>query len=391
MNTICVVTSSRADYGILRPLIQRFYDDADINLIIVATGMHLCPEFGYSYREIEDDGFKISRKIDIQVSSDAAMGMSKTMGMALICFSEYFQEYRPDLLVVLGDRYEINAVCCAAFNNRIPIAHLHGGEVTSGAVDEEYRHAITKMSSLHFVSCEAYRKRVIQLGENPQVVFNVGAMGVENVINMPLLSIEDLSKNLQFTLAGRSFGVVTFHPVTLEEHTEIEQIHELMYALDVFPDMNFIITKSNSDAGSRKINQMWDKYGTTRGNCLVLASLGAKRYLSVLKYAALMIGNSSSGILEGPASKISVINIGDRQKGRIMAKNIICCKPEKDEIIRSMKQAMAPSFKKTAEDVINPYGNGDTSAKIIATIKEHLNGNKIKLKKEFYDVEFVIE
>jgi GDP/UDP-N,N'-diacetylbacillosamine 2-epimerase (hydrolysing) len=388
MKDICIVTSSRADYGILKPLISRLYNSSDISLSIIVTGMHLCPEFGYTYREIEADGFTIHKKIDVQLSSDSSSGMSKTMGMALICFAEYFEEHVFDLVIVLGDRYEIAAVCIAAFNRRLPIAHLHGGELTEGAIDNEYRHCITKMSSLHFVSCEDYRKRVIQLGEPPKMVFTVGALGIENVKNIELITIEELEKDLNFELKEKPYCVVTFHPVTLEQNTGKRQIKELMDALDEFPDMAFIITKSNSDAGGREINQLWDDYGSTKRNCLVVASLGVRRYLSALKYSSMMIGNSSSGITEGPALQIPTINIGDRQKGRIMAESIICCKPEKDDVVNAIKKALTPEFQDVSRQVINPYGDGNTSSKIVEIIQEQLNGNKIKLKKEFYDIEF---
>jgi GDP/UDP-N,N'-diacetylbacillosamine 2-epimerase (hydrolysing) len=316
--------------------------------------------------------------------------MSKTMGMALICFSEYFEETDFDLLIVLGDRYEIAAICNAAFNQKIPIAHLHGGESTEGSLDEGYRHSITKMSNLHFVSCEAYRRRVIQLGEHPETVFNVGAIGVENIKNIIPMTIEELVKDLQFDITNKKYCVVTFHPVTLEKNTEKRQIKELMDALDEFPDMSFIITKSNSDTGGREINQLWEQYGSTRTNRLVVASLGAKRYLSVLKYASMMIGNSSSGIIEGPALQIPTINIGDRQKGRIMAESIICCKPEKGDIVNAIKRALTKEFWDISKKVINPYGDGNTSSKIVEIIRDRLAADKIRLKKEFYDVEFKV-
>ncbi|GHV32174.1 UDP-N-acetyl glucosamine 2-epimerase [Spirochaetia bacterium] len=388
MKKICIVTSSRADYGILRPLISKLNICVDFSLSIVTTGMHLCPEFGYTYKEIENDGFTIHKKIDIQLSSDSSAGMSKTMGMTLICFAEYFEENKPDLLIVLGDRFEIAAVCCAAANQHIPIAHLYGGEITEGAVDEKYRHAITKMSSLHFVACEAYRKRVIQLGENPETVFNVGAMGVENIKNVPLLSIEELGKGMDFDLQNQSYCVVTFHPLTLEQNTGAKQVQALMDALDEFPSMRFIITKSNSDAGGREINRLWDEYGAARENCIVVSSLGSQRYLSALRHASMMIGNSSSGIIEGPTSGIPTINIGDRQKGRIMADSVICCNPEKDAIVQAMKKALTPQFRKPAKEVVNPYGDGNTSEKIMDILQDQLDGNKINIKKKFYDVEF---
>jgi GDP/UDP-N,N'-diacetylbacillosamine 2-epimerase (hydrolysing) len=388
MKNICVVTSSRADYGILKPLIGRLNDAPDITLFLVVTGMHLCSEFGYTYREIETDGFMIHKKIDIQLSADNQPGMSKAMGLALICFAEYFSENHFDFLIVLGDRYEIVAVCMAAFNCHIPIAHLHGGELTEGAIDDAYRHAITKMSHLHFVSCETYRKRVIQLGENPQTVFNVGAMGVENIQNVKLLPIEELAINLNFDLDNRKYCVITFHPVTMEEGTHTKQVRELMAALDNFSTMSFIITKSNSDAGGREINQLWDEYALARKNCLLVSSLGAKRYLSALKYAVMMIGNSSSGIIEGPASRIPTINIGNRQKGRIMADSIICCNPEKSDIVKAIKTALTPEFQKSVKQVINPYGDGNTSSKILEIIREQLDDNKINIKKMFYDIDF---
>jgi GDP/UDP-N,N'-diacetylbacillosamine 2-epimerase (hydrolysing) len=390
MSKICVITSSRADYGILKPLIEKLSNDSEISLLLVATGMHLCSEFGYTYREIEADGFSLYKKIDIQLSSDSPVGMSKTMGMALICFAEFFEENRPNLLVVLGDRYEIAGVCCAAVNRQIPVAHLHGGELTEGAVDDKYRHAITKMSSLHFVAAETYRKRVIQLGEDPQTVFNVGAMGVENIKSISLLRLDELEKDLYFPLKNREYAVVTFHPLTLEHNTGAEHIRELQNALDEFPEINFIITKSNSDAGGREINRLWDEYGTARKNCLVVASLGAKRYLSALQYASMMIGNSSSGIIEGPASRIPTINIGDRQKGRIMTGSIICCNPQKGAIVQAIKQALTPQFQKLAKEVVNPYGDGNTSSKIMDIIRDQLGKNRIDIKKKFYDIEFTV-
>jgi GDP/UDP-N,N'-diacetylbacillosamine 2-epimerase (hydrolysing) len=246
------------------------------------------------------------------------------------------------------------------------------------------------MSSLHFVSCEIYRKRVIQLGEQPKTVFTVGAMGIENIQNIILMKKEELGRDLQFDITNKKYGVVTFHPVTLEQNTEKEQIKELTDALDEFPDISFIITKSNSDMGGREINLVWDNYGAARKNCLVVASLGAKRYLSALKHASMMIGNSSSGIIEGPALKIPTINIGDRQKGRVMAESIICCKPEKDDIVNAMKKALTREFQNSSKYVINPYGDGDTSSKIVEIVRDQLKGNKIKLKKEFNDIEFEV-
>jgi GDP/UDP-N,N'-diacetylbacillosamine 2-epimerase (hydrolysing) len=385
---VCIVTGTRAEYGLLKPIAQKIMQNNHFELRLVATGMHLCREFGYTYTEIENDGFLIDRKIELQLSSDTNAGTAKSVGVGLISFTEYFNERRPDILIVLGDRFEIFSCVTVAVYMRIPIAHLHGGESTYALFDEFMRHSITKMSSLHFVSCEAYRKRVIQLGEHPGTVFNVGAMGIENIKSIIPMTIKELSKDLQFDLTNQRYCVVTFHPVTLEQNTEKRQIKELMDALDEFPDMLFIVTKSNSDAGGREINQMWEQYSSIRKNCLVVASLGVRRYLSALKYASMMIGNSSSGITEGPALKIPTINIGDRQKGRIMAESIICCRSEKDAIVGAIQRASTQEFQNISKYVISPYGDGTTSSKIMEIIRDRLENNKIKLKKEFYDVEF---
>ncbi|GHV86599.1 UDP-N-acetyl glucosamine 2-epimerase [Spirochaetia bacterium] len=385
---ICIVTGTRAEFGLLKPLIKKIADSDDMELRLVVTGMHLCNEFGYTCSEIEDEGIAIDRKIEMQLSSDTKTGMTISTGLGIISFAQYFENRYPDILIILGDRYEIFSCVIAASFVQIPIAHLYGGETISGVIDEFIRHAITKMSSLHFVACEAYRKRVIQLGENPQMVFNVGAMGIENVKNMSLLSIEELGKDLNIDMRDQSYCVVTFHPLTLEQDTGGKQVQALINALDEFPDMWFIITKSNSDAGGREINRLWDEYAAAKKNCLVVASLGVQRYLSALRYASMMIGNSSSGITEGPASGIPILNIGDRQKGRIMADSVICCNPEKDAIIQAMKKALTPQFRKIAKEVVNPYGDGTTSVKIMKIIRDQLTNNKIKIKKEFYDVEF---
>jgi len=385
MKRICIITSSRADYGLLKPLIQRLCEDADFDLSIVMTGMHLCAEFGNTYREIEADGFSINEKISIQAPGDSPGAMSKTMGNALYKFSEYFEKNKPDLLIVLGDRYEIMAVCCAAVNERIPIAHIHGGETTEGAVDECYRHSITKMSVLHFTSCEAYRKRVLQLGEQPDKVFNVGALGVENALNAPLLSIEALEKDLDFKLNDKPYGVVTFHPTTLENKSGISQIHELLSALDSFPDMRFIITKANSDAGGREINRILEEYCKKHDNCYITESLGMTRYLSAIKYADVIIGNSSSGILEGPAMKTPTVNIGDRQKGRVLADSVICAPPEHKCMTSAVKKALTPEFQVLVKYAENPFGNGKTSYMIYKILRDSLKEG-LSVKKKFYDI-----
>ena len=390
MKKITIVTSTRADYGLFKPLIKRLSEEKGIRLSIVATGMHLSSEFGLTYKEIENDGFFIDKKIDIQVSSDTNIAMAKTMGLAVISFSDYLLENKPDLLIVLGDRYEIMAVAMAASVLNIPIAHIHGGETTQGAVDEAYRHSITKMSQIHLTSTEAYRKRVIQMGEQPQTVYNVGALGVENIMRAPLMSLEELSDSMKFPLTEKEYAVVTFHPVTLEDGTVETQVNELLLALDEYRDMKFIITKSNADAGGRSINKILDEYAQKRDNIYLVTSLGLTRYLTALKYAAFMIGNSSSGILEGPASKLPTINIGDRQKGRIQARSIINCSPSREEIIDAINKALSKEFSSIAACTDNPYGDGNTSKRIVDIINSYLK-KEIDIKKQFYDIEFAVD
>ena len=386
MKTVCIVTSTRADYGILRPLIARLLRFPSIDLRIVATGMHLCPEYGNTYMDISKDGFDIHKKIEIQLSADTNAAMSKSMGMALICFADYFCEFTPDLLILLGDRYEIMAISCAAANQRIPIAHLYGGETTEGAVDDYYRHAITKMSSLHFTSCEVYRRRVIQLGEHPESVHNVGSLGVENIKKTELLTLKELSEDLGFALEYRKYCVVTFHPTTLERDAT-RQFEELTSAMREFPQMRFIITGANSDAEGRAINDLWKKHISSCDNCLFVISLGMIRYLSSLKYCAAIVGNSSSGIIEGPAFNIPTVDIGDRQKGRISTDSILHCEPICNSIVSAMSKAFDPTFQNFCKTVINPYGDGNTSERIINILSDRLAAG-ISQRKKFYDIKF---
>lgn len=356
-----------------------------MDLFLVVTGMHLCDEFGYTCSEIEKEGLPIDQKIEIQLSSDTKTGMTISMGLGVISFANYFKNKRPDVLIVLGDRYEIFSSVIAAAFTQIPIAHLHGGETISGVIDEFIRHSITKMSILHFVTCDEYRNRVIQLGENPETVYNVGAMGIENVLNTDLLTIEELENDLNFSLKD-SYAVITFHPLTMEHNTAANQVKELMNAIDEFPEMNYIITKSNADAQGREINNLWKNYCTNKKNCIFIDSLGSKRYLSLLKESKMMIGNSSSGIFEGPAMRIPTVNIGNRQKGRIMADSIICCETKKNDIIIAMRKALTPQFKESASKVINLFGDGNTSDKIINILQEKLFKENITTDKIFYDL-----
>lgn len=385
MIKICVITATRAEYGLLAPIIKKMNNYTDFDVKVVVTGAHLSPEFGFTYKEIEKDGVQIHKKIEMLLSADTPSAISKSMGIAMIGFAEYFAENEFDCLMVLGDRYETLAVCCAAMNEKIPIIHIHGGETTEGAIDEVIRHAITKMSFLHFTSTEVYRKRVIQLGEEPERVFNVGALGVENVMHTPLMTREELALDIGMDLSGK-YAVLTFHPTTLENCRIEDQMLEIFNALDNINDIKFIVTRANADTNGRTINAMLDEYETKNSNVYVYSSLGMKRYLSAVKYAEFVIGNSSSGIIEVPSFGIPTINIGERQKGRIRAKSVIDCKTSCNEIIRAINTARSKEFRSKIKNVLNPYGDGETSEKIIEILKNKLNKYQGDLKKKFYDI-----
>lgn len=388
--TVCVVTTTRADYGILKPLLSRLKAEEMVCLRIVASGMHLKGEFGNTFHEIESDGLVIHRKIDILSDEDTPKAMSEAMGKALIRFGAYFEQFPPDLLVVLGDRFEMLAVCGAAVNQRIPIAHFHGGETTQGAIDECYRHSITKMSWLHFVTCEPYRRRVIQLGEDPDRVYNVGALGVENAIKAPLILLAALEQDIGFELQTRPYCIVTFHPVTAEQNTAGAQVRALMEAMDTYPNMGFIVTKSGADAGGRGINRLWDEYGKNKNNVFIAASLGRVKYLSALRGAKAVIGNSSSGIIEAPPMGVPTVNIGDRQKGRLQALSVINAGPEKASIINAMDRAFSDEFVRIARKKQSLYGDGNTSRLAAEIIRERLLAGSADLKKKFFDIVFEV-
>ena len=385
---ICIITGTRAEYGLLCPLIKKINEDDQFNLQLLVTGMHLSPEFGLTYKQIKEAGYKIDEKVEILLSSDTSIGISKSMGLAIISFSEVFDRLKPDMVVVLGDRYEIFSAVSVANISRIPVCHLHGGETTEGAFDENLRHSITKMSYLHFTSTEEYRKRVIQLGESPDRVFNVGAIGIENIKKMNLLSKEELERSINFKL-DKKYAIVTFHPVTLENNTAKSQFKELLLALDKIKDLKVIFTKANSDTDGRIINNMIDEFVLTdKERFISFTSMGSLRYLSAIKYSDIVIGNSSSGIVEVPSFNKPTINIGDRQKGRIQAKSIINCKPVKNDIEKAIERALSDEFLENIKDVKNPYGDGNVSDKVIEKIKYFLENDKINLKKKFYDLEF---
>lgn len=386
---ICVLTTTRADYGILRPLLFRLLEDSTFDLRLAVSGTHLSQAFGMTVNEIEADGFSIDCRIPILLEENSTPEtMSRVMARTLEGFSTYFETRRPELLVVLGDRYEAFAVCVAAVNSRIPITHLHGGEATEGMLDECFRHAITKMSYLHFTSTETYRKRVIQLGEDPDRVFNVGAMGVENALQVPRIPKNQLEAELGFPLFQRPYAVVTYHPVTLELESVDEQMNHLLSVISERIDLNFLITKSNADRGGQHINQMLDAFAEHHTNCCVVSSLGMQRYISVLDSAMCVLGNSSSGIIEVPSFGIPTINIGNRQRGRVQADSVINCLPVKEDIFRALDLAQSEEFRAKAASVVNPYGDGKTSEHICKIIENTLLVGTIDLKKAFYDIPF---
>lgn len=369
MRKICVVTSTRAEYGIMSNLIEKINQDKDLELQLIVTGMHLSEKFGHTIDEITQP---ITKKIDIEIEKEPA----HSLALAIEKFDTVFKELKPDIVAILGDRYEIMGVAQAAMLNNIPIAHIHGGETTEGAIDEAIRHSITKMSHLHFTSCEEYRKRVIQLGENPERVFNVGSLGVENIKTIPLMSKTELEKSLGFNFNKHNL-LVTFHPVTLEGNSK-EQFWELLKALDELKETNIIITSPNSDEGNQEIFELIENFEKTHNNVKSYKSLGMKRYLSALQYINAVVGNSSSGIIEAPSFGIATVNIGNRQKGRLQASSIINCEPEKYSIIEAIKKAIDENFTNTK----NPYEKNNTSDNIIKILKNFDLSNIIK--KEFY-------
>ncbi|MBQ7565058.1 MAG: UDP-N-acetylglucosamine 2-epimerase (hydrolyzing) [Lachnospiraceae bacterium] len=387
MKKICIVTATRAEYGLLRPIIQKFIRRKEYSIHVAVTGMHLSPEFGLTYKEIEADGIQIDKKIEILLSSDTPASISKSMALALIGFADYFEELRPDLVIVLGDRYETLSVASAAMNARIPIAHLYGGDVTEGAVDDAIRHSITKMSYLHFTATLAHRQRVIQMGESPERVFYVGAMAVENAKTVKLLSKTELKEALGFDWGDNRLAVVTFHPVTLEDNTAGEQCRNLLSALMQIESLNIIFTKANADSDGRIINQLLDDYGRKHPEtCRVVASLGQLRYLSAVSLADVVIGNSSSGLTEVPCFHVPTVNIGDRQKGREAGKTVIHCRAETESIAKAIHKALSDTFRQDIKDAPNPYELEGTSDRIVEIISKELMTDTIELKKKFYSI-----
>jgi len=382
---VCVITGCRAEYGLLYWLMKEIESSRDLELMIVATGMHLSPEFGSTYKQIQKDGFSIDYKVEMLLSSDSHVGVAKSSGLAIISFADAFEKLQPDLIVILGDRVESFAAATTAMIANIPIAHIHGGEVTEGAIDDAMRHAISKMSHLHFTATETYRNRVIQLGEQPERVFNVGALGLENIDRMILLDKKEFERSINFRLGNYNL-LVTFHPETLEHEVSEHHFHELLRAVDNLSETHIIFTKSNADAGGRKINEMIDEYVATHpSKAISFVSMGQKRYLSALHHVDCVLGNSSSGIIEAPGVKTATVNVGDRQKGRIGASSVIDCAPDRKSIGEALCRVRDLDYVEKLDSTANPYGGGLVSKKIIDIILTYpLAGI---LKKCFYNVE----
>ena len=382
---ICIVTGSRAEYGLLYWLIKEIKASQDFELQLIVTGTHLSAEFGLTYKEIEKD-FKINKKIDIDLTLDTSLGISRSMSIAQISFAKAYNKLNPDIIILLGDRYEIFSAASAAMISKLPIAHIHGGEISEGSLDDCMRHCISKMSHLHFVATEEYRTRLIQLGENPSRVFNVGGLGIENIKRFQLLNKSEFEKSIHFKLNKKNI-LITFHPVTLENNTSKLHFQELLKAINDLDDTSIIFTKTNSDLNGKVINQMIDQYTKKYSKkSIAFSSLGQLRYLSALQFVDAVVGNSSSGLIEAPSFKIATINIGDRQKGRIKAKSVINCLPKKNNIKNSFKKIYSKNFQKLLNNVKNPYDNGFSSKKIIKVLKSIKIENL--LKKNFYNIDF---
>lgn len=380
---ICIVTGSRADYGLLANLMYEIQSDDDLQLQIISTGMHHSPEFGLTYREIGKDGFTLDKQVEIPLDSDSSVGVTRSTGLAVIGIGEALEELVPDLLVVLGDRFEILAAATAALISNVPIAHLHGGEKTLGAFDESIRHAITKMANLHFVAAEEYRKRVIQMGENPDNVINVGGLGIDSILKIELLSRTELEKRLGLKFAQKSL-LVTFHPVTLERASGASQVGELLTALAELKDTTLIFTFPNADPESGQIITQIEDFVKSHPDSYVYISLGQQLYFSCVDNVDGVIGNSSSGLLEVPSFQKGTVNIGDRQEGRLKADSVIDCAPGRSEILKAIGKLYSRSFQDSLETVENPYGKGGASRKIVEFIKNL--DFPIQTKKYFYDL-----
>ena len=382
---ICFITGTRADYGQLYKLMRYVDNEKSMELQVIATGMHLSSEFGMTYKQIEEDGIIINSKIEILLSSDTPTAISKSTGIGIISASEVFYKLKPDLIVVLGDRFEILSFCIAATFANVPIAHFHGGEITEALIDEPIRHSITKMSHIHFAATEEYRNRIIQMGELPSRVFNVGGMGVDRINNFKLLSKNNLESKINFTFSKKNL-LVTYHPLTLEKpDVSIGEFKNLLTVLESQSDFNIIFTKPNADTHGRVLINMIDKFvDNFPDRSIAFKSLGDLKYLSSLKYVDAVVGNSSSGLTEAPTFKTATINIGDRQKGRIKAQSVIDCDAKISSINNAISMLSTREFQKKLLSVSNPYGNGGAAKVAYGILMK--SDFKSLIKKKFYDI-----
>ncbi|MDN3700468.1 UDP-N-acetylglucosamine 2-epimerase [Vibrio artabrorum] len=387
MRKICVVTATRAEYGLLKSLLEDIQNDSALELQVISTGSHLSPEFGLTNQQILNDGFVVNKTVEILLSSDTPVGVSKSMGLAQISFSEAFDELKPDIVVVLGDRYELLPIVSAANIARIPVAHLSGGELTEGAIDELIRHAITKLSQLHFTAMDEYSTRVIQMGEQPERVFTVGEVGLDNLLRMQLMSKDEFENSISCKLKERNL-LFTYHPETTQEIAEVERdFREILSALDTLEHTLIIFTKANADVGGRLINKLIDEYvAENTEKTIAFTSLGQLRYLSALQYMDAVVGNSSSGIVEAPSFKLATINIGNRQKGRVRANSTIDVSANKADLTSALAEIYTPEFKADLKHIINPYGCGNSSEKVVQTLKT-VELSSLKTK-QFHDVKY---
>lgn len=375
MKKVCIVTSTRAEYGLLKPLLKKIADHPALQLQLLVTGTHLERRYGYTVREIEADGYRADAKVKI-IKGDSKLEIIETAAKALNKAGKVLHDLSPDLLVVDGDRYELPPIALAAVLLDIPVAHSGGGDLTEGAYDELFRHALTKLSVLHFPTNEISRRRIIQMGEAPARVFNVGSVGVENIFSMTLLSKEEIARQMGFSMEDRTL-MVAFHPVTRETAAQGEQLQALLDALAEKDHFKIIITKPNADEGREALNRMLDEFiQRNSGRCIAFESMGLLKYLSALKYCVGVVGNSSSGIIEAPSLKVGTINIGNRQKGRLKAASVIDCPPEKEAIAAALERLVDPAYRVLLKRVNNPYEQPDTSARITAEIARFLHSGR---------------
>jgi GDP/UDP-N,N'-diacetylbacillosamine 2-epimerase (hydrolysing) len=387
MRKICVISGTRADYGQLRWVMQGIKDESQLDLQIIVTGMHLSPEFGLTYKDIDADNFTIDRKLETLLSSDSSVGVAKSIGLGIISFADALADLKPDLILILGDRFEVFSAATAAMMLGIPIAHLHGGEITEGAIDDMIRHSISKMSYLHFVAADEYRLRLIQLGESPERIFLCGGLGVDVIDRTRLLSRSDLEDSLDLKFGSRNL-LITFHPVTVEIDGGAGQLKELLLALQELQDTNLIFTMPNADARGRELVSMVEKFVATNSCARLFKSLGQQRYLSCIAQVDAVVGNSSSGISEAPSFKKPSINVGNRQSGRLKAASVIDCLPKQRDILKALHKLYTDEFQALIEEVKNPYGDVGASRIIVDTLKNiDLSGAP---KKSFYNIPFSI-